>query len=337
MSAQATPRLHGGPDAQGALPHDFSTTANALGPHPATLQAVRDADHQRYPDPHATELRARLAAWHGVSPTQVLLAASASEYIFRASAVAGGCGVHLPRHGFGDYRAAAQAHQRPLTDRLEQADLVWLADPGSPRGDSAPPPPALAHVRTLQAQRGGPAPLQVLDRACEPLRLDGQSDWQAQDLAAVHQLWSPNKALGLTGVRGAYAIAPPDCPWAARLADACPSWPLGAAGVALLTSWCAPDTQAWVRHSRSVLRGWKHRQVDTLQALGFRVEDSVTNFFLVGPPDRHTAAAVHQALRAAGVAWRPTDSFGLPGRWRVSVQSPTHQQAMCEALHALRR
>ena len=73
--------VHGGPDALGVPVHDFSTNANACGPCPQALAAVRDADAAHYPDPSYLALRSRLAAFHGVAPARVLLAASASEFI----------------------------------------------------------------------------------------------------------------------------------------------------------------------------------------------------------------------------------------------------------------
>ena len=57
----ALPRTHGGPDAQGAARHDFSTNSNACGPCPAALVAVQQADATRYPDASYTRLRASLA------------------------------------------------------------------------------------------------------------------------------------------------------------------------------------------------------------------------------------------------------------------------------------
>ncbi|MGL6203454.1 MAG: aminotransferase class I/II-fold pyridoxal phosphate-dependent enzyme, partial [Giesbergeria sp.] len=58
--------VHGGTDALGAALHDFSTNSNACGPCPAALAAVQQADATRYPDPAYTDLRAQLAAFHGV-------------------------------------------------------------------------------------------------------------------------------------------------------------------------------------------------------------------------------------------------------------------------------
>jgi histidinol-phosphate aminotransferase len=49
----------------------------------AALQAC-DASH--YPDPHYTALRQRLADFHGVDSSRIVLAASASEFISRITA-----------------------------------------------------------------------------------------------------------------------------------------------------------------------------------------------------------------------------------------------------------
>ena len=351
-------RIHGGPGPDGPATFDFSTTANACGPCPMALQAVLATDRRHYPDPTYTALKAQLADFHGVEQARVVLAASASEFIFRLTGLTGPGPVAVPQHAFGDYATAARGWGRACVVHGEvAADLAtlrWVTDPSSPLGQSVDPLPDL----TSQA-------LTVLDRACEPLRLHGHSGWQASGaLDRVFQLWSPNKALGLTGVRAAYAIAPlgeVGAQWCRRLEAACPSWPLGAEGVALLQAWVQPPVQAWVAASRDTLRGWQARQHPALQALGWQVLPGVTNFNLVRPPwataaqgvegavcagtgrdgdepghhaalHRETHHAIHHALKAAGVAWRDTASFGLPGAWRVSVQPPAAQDAMLAVL-----
>ena len=333
-------RTHGGPGPQGPARFDFSTTANACGPCPLVLAALGEADRRHYPDPAYTALKSQLAAFHGVDPGRVVLAASASEFIFRLTAVTGFTApgpVAVPVHAFGDYATAARGFGRPVLRHsdagADAATLVWHADPDSPLGQAVPLPAVHANAVT------------VLDRACEPLRLSGHSAW-GPALNQVFQLWSPNKALGLTGVRAAYAIAPDSAPggaWVQHLEAACPSWPLGAEGVALLQAWASPAVQAWVATSRDTLRTWKTQQTQALQALGWQVRPSVTNFNLLRPPvtgagsiaTDTTLAAVHRALATAGLAWRHTASFGLPGAWRVSVQAPPAQAAMLAALAAL--
>lgn len=309
-------RVHGGPDARGAVPHDFSTNANAAGPCPQALAAVQAADATRYPDPAYTALREQLGRRHGVAPARIVPAASASEFIQRFTAWAGGAGarsVCVPQPAFADYAHAARARNLEVVNG--PADLVWQCDPASPGGGSAP----LTH-------RGRVAT--VLDLAYAPLRLQGER----ADPGEAWQLWTPNKALGLTGVRGAYAIAPATAAAAVgELQALAPSWPIGAHGVALLTAWCEPAVRAWLAASLHTLREWKRRQLALLGALGWACEPSDANFFLATPPRPIDPAA----LRTQGIQLRDASSFGLAGRYRLSVQPPASQDALRQALESL--
>lgn len=318
-------RVHGGPDGGPAPLHDFSTNGNACGPCPTAVEALQQADATRYPDPGYRMLRAQLAAFHGVTAWRIVPAASASEFIFRITAwVArqGGRSVSLPAQAYGDYAHAAQAFGlRPVVDAPGAGDacLTWLCDPSSPQGASQP---------TLQPGFSGLVTHQgvvVLDRAYEPLRLGGTPCFSPAQCNTVWQLWTPNKALGLTGVRAAYAIAPLHAEGAAQaLENAAPSWPIGAHGVAMLQAWCAPEAQAWLDASRQMLRAWKARQLALCKSLGWSALASDANFFCAAGPDV-------PALRAFSIQLRDTASFGLPGLARLSVQSPAAQDALKNA------
>jgi histidinol-phosphate aminotransferase len=329
VSAALPPREHGGPNAAGAVRWDFSTNVNAAGPCPQAMAALAAADPTRYPDPGYHALRERLAAWHGVAPERIVLAASASEFIQRITAVGAQLApgaVALPTLAYGDYAAAARAWGRPCTAADDStATLRWCADPGSPLGQDATPPARPAAAPT------------VLDAAYAPLRLHGSSAWGEDDRQGVFQLISPNKALGLPGVRGAYAIAPafaasqaawPVTRWCERLAQAQPSWPLGAHAVALLEAWTEPATQTWLSSSRDTLRGWTGQLRGGLDDLSLQPQASCTPFLCARrPPAAHAAW-----LRARGLAVRDTASFGLPGWMRVSAQPPDATQALLRAL-----
>lgn len=311
-------RVHGGPGAAGAARWDFSTNANAAGPCPAALAAVRDADTTRYPDPGYEVLRGRLAALHGVVPERVVIAASASEFIFRMTAAVDGP-VWVPPHAYGDYAQAARAHGREQVAQARQAALAWGCEPSSPLGQSADGADA--------------CDITVLDLAYAPLRLSGRSRFSPDQLDCLWRLWTPNKALGLSGVRAAYAIAPRhDRGMTERLASLAPSWPLGAHGVALLTAWCEPPVRQWLDASLDTLRDWKARQVDVCESLGWRVTPGEANYFCATPDQ----PALVPALRALGVQLRDTASFGLPGQVRLSVQAPQAQDALAAAWRQLR-
>jgi histidinol-phosphate aminotransferase len=318
----AMTRVHGGPDARGPARWDFSTNAVAGGACPVALQALRRADPRHYPDPGYQALREALAAWHGVAPSRVLVAASASEFIQRITAVGQRLrpgAVAVPVHAYGDYAAAARATGRAVVHGGAQATLRWCCDPSSPLGEDAPPPGMRDDCTT------------VLDSVYAPLRLDGESPWTADARDAVFTLHSPNKALGLTGIRAAYVIAPRASwadAWVRALDAAAPSWPLGAHGVALLQAWVTPEAGAWLARRREQLRAWKRAQLDMLQGLGAEVRPSRTNFFCARWPMHVTPAA----LRTQGIAVRDAASFGLPGWVRLSVQPPAAQRALVAAL-----
>ncbi|KQP35358.1 aminotransferase class I/II-fold pyridoxal phosphate-dependent enzyme [Pseudorhodoferax sp. Leaf274] len=321
-------RVHGGPGAAGPAAHDFSTNANACGPCPAALQAVQAADPTRYPDPGYGALREQLAAWHGVAPARVLVAASASEFIMRISAAVAepGAAVQVPAHAYGDYAWAAQAQQMAVRSTDGPVRLAWACEPSSPLGQ--------AHAGLalqLQALATG-VPL-VLDCAYAPLRLSGQPTLDAAQQQQVWQLWSPNKALGLTGVRAAYAVAPrhADPRLLARLAQLAPSWPVGSHGVAMLQAWTGNAAQDWLAASLAQLRAWKARQAALCTSLGWQVLASDTNFFCAQLPQPARIAEDLAVLRAAGVQLRDCASFGLPGHVRLAALAPLHQDALARA------
>ncbi|MEO6854111.1 MAG: aminotransferase class I/II-fold pyridoxal phosphate-dependent enzyme [Rhodoferax sp.] len=310
--------VHGGPDALGVPQYDFSTNSNACGPCPHALAAVQLADATRYPDPQYTALQADLADFHGVDATRVLLAASASEFIYRMSALHRGQGVCLPRHHYGDYAQAAQAWGLLPAD-ARRARLLWACEPSSPLGQAHPDLAAL--VDGLQAHHSV-----VLDCAYAPLRLEGAPSLDAAQMDRVWQMWTPNKALGLTGIRAAYVIAPLGADTSA-LQALCPSWPVGAHGVAMLQAWCQPASQQWLAQSLVTLRAWKARQTILCRTLGWECLPSTANFFCARPSGDDLPLRL-QRLRARGIKLRDAASFGLPGYVRLGVLPPGAQDAL---------
>lgn len=333
-------RVHGGPDAAGVPQVDFSTNANACGPCPQALATVQAADASHYPDPAYAQLRQALAGHHGVDAWRIVVGGSGSELVFRLTAWAARSGVRavaVPRYAYSDYAAAAAAHGLERVPP-EKAGLVWACDPSSPLGQPE------QDVEKLAAHEG----IVALDLAYEPLRLEGALGLGGASIDRVWQLWTPNKALGLTGVRAAYAVAPVRARAdAAALEALAPSWVVGTHGVALLMAWCDPQVQQWLQASRDTLRSWKQRQQELLHALGWTCVPSVANFHawhglrvepaVTGPDPRHPGLDPGSiaALRTHGIKLRDCASFGLPGHVRLSVQPPAAQDALAAAWKAI--
>lgn len=318
---------HGGTDALGIPVHDFSTNRNACGPCPAAVAALQTAHVAQYPDPHYTDLRAQLAQFHGVEADRIIVGGSSSELIHRLTqhaARSGASAITLPQHHYGDYAQAATVwalKQMPRGKAQTGRVLHWACEPSSPLGqlDDIWRASSESHSGWL-----------VLDCAYRPLWLEGVAPVRQMD--AVWQLWTPNKALGMTGVRAAYAIAPlhAEPPELQALRDLAPSWVVGAHGVAMLQAWVTAEVQQWLVDSLNILRDWKAQQLALCQRLSWQVMDGhQANYFVARLPMSAQVMAVKlQALRAQGIKLRDCASFGLPGAVRLGVLPPASQLAL---------
>lgn len=325
-------RIHGGPDSSGPVRDDFSSNANSAGPSTLVADLIKAADLKHYPDPAYLTLRLQLAALHAVSPERIVIAGSASEFIFRISSFVKqrsvrielgpefreNCLVWIPEHAYGEYASAASAWGLGRTRSISEASLLWFCEPSSPLGQS------IADLH-LTAQALDAKQFAVLDCAYEPLRLEGHRVISATQLDKFWQMYTPNKALGLTGVRGAYAVAPVGSEEVVEaLNTLAPSWVMGADGVAMLCAWTRSDVQVWLKESLSQLRDWKSQQLALCSDLGWQTMDSVSNFYCATHP-LYKPAEYLPVLRRYEIKLRDAASFGLPDHVRMAVLSPEAQ------------
>lgn len=318
--------VHGGSDSLPEPRYDFSSNANALGPCPPVLAAIRRANVQHYPDPLYTRLRERIAAWHDVIPDRIVVGAGASELT-----------VRLVRHfnrtvlqlapTFSEYaRAAGIARKRVvcasspesfLRAQKRQRALAFLCCPNNPTGDVWDP----AVIAT--AARQGPL---VVDLAYASLCGSARAAQIEAAAADAWQLHSPNKALGLTGVRGAYLITPRTV---RRLAEEAPSWVIGRDAVAMLESFLESPARKWLAESVPRLWRWRAQLAEGLRQLGLTVRESPATFLLA---DVGSGARIAGRLRESGIRVRDATSFGLE-RWiRLSAQPAPARKALLATL-----
>jgi len=340
--------VHGGPDAGPPIRHDFSTNANPLPPLPLLMERLARADRTRYPDPTYAALTEALSQHHGVHARRVLPTAGSSEGIRRltlAAAQRGRRQVWIPEPGYGDYRAAALALSLPVRTwnepsalleglrREPAAALVWITEPCNPTGGTLPE----LFWRELAALADQQGAWLALDRAYEPLRLQGQDPVPAAVAQQCWQLFSPNKSLGLTGVRAGYMLAPLQAGLANTnlLLALAASWVVSAEGEALLRALPLPEVQGWLADSRLRLIDWRVKQAALLAELGWAQRQSVVPFWLARPPVPSAALGrCLQQLREQGIKLRDAQSFGLQGWVRLSTQHPEAQAALAEGWRA---
>ncbi|HEX5459350.1 MAG TPA: aminotransferase class I/II-fold pyridoxal phosphate-dependent enzyme [Steroidobacteraceae bacterium] len=318
--------VHGGPDSLPEPRYDFSSNANALGPCPHVLAAIRAAEVSRYPDPLYTRLRERLAEWHHTTPDRVVVGAGASELILRLVRHFGRTVLQLVPT-FSEYaRGAGIARERLvcaaspesfLRAQRRQDTLAFLCCPNNPTGEVWGP----GFVAT--AARQGPL---VVDLAYASLC--GGARAAEIEAAAAHawRLYSPNKAFGVTGVRGAYLIAP-RAP--RRLVHEAPSWVIGRDAVAMLEACMEPPAPAWLAAAIPRLWHWRAQMAGELRRRCRDVRESPATFLLAEVGD---GARVGRRLREAGIRVRDAGSFGL-ARWiRLSAQPAPARKALLAAL-----
>jgi histidinol-phosphate aminotransferase len=333
-------RIHGGPDSEGVPSYDFSSNANSVGTPDFILNAIHRSNFQYYPDPEYIELRQLLATRHQVDPERVLIAGSASEFIFRVSAYVarqsfGGklnspAKFWQPEYCYGDYQNAAVVWNLEGTKNIMEAKLIWLCDPSSPLGRP------LANIQTLINSLGSEQ-IVILDLAYEPLRLEGHLALNQSQLDSVWQMWSPNKSLGVTGIRGAYIIAPLNSQKLIYELNAmASSWNLGAHGVAMLSTWADTRSEVWLNESLDTLRDWKVRQIDMCKQMDWVPLHSVGNFFCANPQKKNVSKFQSQ-LRSHGIKLRDTSSFGLTDHFRMAVMPPAIQDKLFDAVISIGR
>jgi len=355
---------HGGTDLGPVVRWDFSTNANAMGALPEARAALQQADRRAYPEPSYAALRAQLADAVQAPPERIWPTAGNAEGIRRltlAAKLAGCREVWLPHPGYGEYAAAAaslglvtrrydglaallQAWQslnmQPTWGRADPPPLIWLCEPCNPTGqidaDSTWARLSLALTQGALGRPGG-QPHIAIDRAYEPLRLDGRDPVPMPLAQASWQLWSPNKALGLTGVRAGVMVSPShrgNTGLQGHVAALAPSWVLSAEGVALLQAWAQPAVQRGLQAQRRVLAAWCADQSAMLQGLGWAVRPSCVPFMLAHPPVNDLVPAL-QALRASGIKLRDASSLGLPGWVRLRAMPPEARTDLAQAWRRL--
>jgi histidinol-phosphate aminotransferase len=305
---------------------DFSSNANPLGPCPSVLTAVRKADIARYPDPLYTRLRETLAEFHETSPDRIVVGAGASELILRLIRHIDGV-VQQLSPTFSEYARGARLAGRPLLSARTPAAFLrtqrshrgigFICWPNNPTGHAWP----TDFIATAAA--AGPV---VLDLAYAPLCDLPEADALEAAAHQAYRLYSPNKAFGLTGVRGAYLVTPRID---RRLANDAPSWVIGRDAVALLDASTNPRARNWLALSIPRIRQWRSQLASSLEQLGLPVRNSPATFLLANVRD---AARTTARLRNAGVRVRDCSSFGLR-RWiRVSAQRPRAQRVLLDEL-----
>jgi histidinol-phosphate aminotransferase len=332
----------------------LASNENPLGPGDAVKAAIAAAlpELARYPDANGFELKAALAARHGVSPQCITLGNGSNDVLvlLAESFLAPGLEAVYSRFAFAVYALAVQATgaehrvaealpathpEQPLGHDLDamaaligpRTRMVFIANPNNPTG-------TWLDAVSLQRFLGGlPAHvIAVVDEAYfEYVDRPGYPDtsqWlERYPNLVVTRTFS--KAYGLAGLRIGYGLSDPGLAGVLnRLRQ-----PFNTSLVAQAAALAALDDQPHLARSVALNREELARVAAACRDLGLGVIPSAGNFVLVdmGAP----AAPLFEALLRRGVIVRPVGNYGLPRHLRISIGTEPENDRLIAALAAV--
>jgi histidinol-phosphate aminotransferase len=331
----------------------LASNENPWGPSPAALQAMHQAlaEVWMYPDGSAHELKAALADFLRVSPTQITLGNASNELLlllaeaFLTAAHSGVCS----QYGFAIYALVIRAtgarcieapalgpthtmhygHDLAAMARAIDADtrLVFIANPNNPTGTWI----EAAALRAFIAA-APPHALIVLDEAYyEYSRLsgcDGTLEW-LQEFPNLVLVRTMSKAYGLAGIRIGYAISHPE------VADALnrirPAFNVSNVAQAGAIAALADPHHLEQVVARTIAE--RARMEAALRAANIAFTPSATNFLLVEVGAR--MPEIYEQLLRDGIIVRPMAGYGLPRHLRISVGLPEQNTQLLALLTRL--
>lgn len=289
----------------GEQPEDLSvvklnTNENPYPPSPRIREVLAQLDPdalRRYPDPLSCRLRRELANLHGCDPERVFAGNGSDEILALCTRAfvedRGAIGYFNPSYSLYPVLAAIRdVAARPVElgrrfawrmPRNYAAALFFLTNPNAPTGMLYPKP----EVRAFCARFPG---VVVIDEAYVDFSRENCMDLAlASDHVLVMRTFS--KAYSLAGLRLGYAVGAP--PLIAALYKIKDSYNLSrltqAAALAAVTD------PAWMRANVARVKRTRARLTSALEAMGFLVFPSETNFLWVRPP-RIPAPALYRRL-----------------------------------------
>ncbi|MCC6169852.1 MAG: aminotransferase class I/II-fold pyridoxal phosphate-dependent enzyme [Caldilineaceae bacterium] len=341
--------------ALGVRPDDllvFSSNINPYGPPPAVVKALRaaltPAIVARYPDRLSLELRARLAAYHRVPETAILVGNGTADLLWLIGL------LHLRQRRiavltptFGEYENVAALMAAPVTRvdypgwqrRAEgiftagenavancaqalaaaQPEVVFVCNPNNPTGQ-------VLHPDELeQLYAAAPAALWIVDEA--------YSEFMALPVSSIPWIergnWlvlrSMTKDFALGGLRLGYVAGAPALIGPLQQAQS----PWNTNSLAQLAGIACMDQLNWRKTTLAQLRADCAALRRELQAAGFTPRPTTVNYFLMPVAD---PARLRAVLLQRRIVIRDCTSFGLPSYVRIATQQPDANRRLVAAL-----
>lgn len=327
----------------------LASNENPLGPSPKAMAAYRRAEKlcSIYPEGESPELRLAIARFHKIDSDCVLVGNGSDEVIrlLCEGFIEAEDEVIVSQYAFIRFRQQASMMganiiEIPMQDWTHDLDtmaktaslrtkIIFVANPNNPTGTYN----TEEEVRRL-LDCVPPSTLVVLDEAyCQ--FADDLSDYpkSVPDLTRAYSnlvvLRTFSKAYGLAGLRAGYAVADPELiGWLDRI-----RMPFNVNLPAQLACVEALKDAAFVKRGVALIAEERESLAQGLRALGFHVQDSVTNFLFVRSP--LPGRECFKSLLKRGLIIRPLEEYGLSHHLRITVGNAAQNKALLSALKSL--
>ena len=331
----------------------LNTNENPYPPAPAVQQAIRDFPVERlrlYPDPSSLDLRACLAAYHGLSTEQVFVGNGSDEilaFAFQAffdskaghsEPAAQDC-IVFPDITYSFYPVYARMYDLPYRTvsldedfRLPLARLrepsagLILANPNAPTGVAVD----LDQLAELAA--GDPDRLILVDEAYVDFGAESAVSLldQFDNILVVQTL---SKSRSLAGLRVGFALGAPALVEALeRVRDSFNSYTVDR--LAQAASVAAYADPAWFETTRARIIATRERTAAALAELGFQVLPSCANFLFVRYPGV-SGDMIYQELRQAGILVRHFKLPRIENHLRITIGLDEDMDKLISALREI--
>lgn len=327
----------------------LASNENPFGPSPKAVDAMRAvlAESNFYPDNDASELRQKLAEYHGFNPENVVLTAGSTALleIIARTLLAPGLNAITSERSFIIYPIATQAAggrlmQIAMRENTFDLDaiaaavdhstrIVYLANPNNPTGTIVEAPEIDRFLDKLPEHV-----IVVLDEAYQDF---AQHFAQMRSVDYSHALdyvkrnrkvivlRTFSKAHGLAGVRVGYGIGPAEfMSYLARMRTT-----FSVSSAAQSGALAALEDENHIAKTLRSNAEQAKRLTEDLGEFGYRVAPTWANFIYCELHEDATLFA--QRMQAEGVIVRPLRAWGAPTAIRVTIGTPEQNSIFLKA------
>ena len=322
----------------------LASNENAFGPSPKAIEAAKRAlaEGQLYPDGGCVVLRQKLAARHGLTPSQITVGNGSNELLELVGHVflRPGDEVVMGLPAFAVYKLVtllfgAKPVEVPLANQRHDLDamlraitprtrVVFIASPNNPTGTANTEAELLRFVRALP-----PHVVAVYDEAYAEY-LDNPPDLRPliAEGRPVLCLRTFSKIFGLAALRVGYGYASVEMTSLLNRVRQ----PFNVNAIAQAAACAALEDTEFATHARVENKTGLAQLESGFRKLGLDFVPSVANFILVKVGD---GAKTFDALQRRGVIVRPVKGYGLPEWLRVTVGTAKQNDRLLRELKSV--